>query len=70
MAGSRCGTKGTLLLPRKRHPVRYFSATATGVSQVLTVLPSGANGLGEHWTAALESLDSRATDENVQRYDH
>ena len=30
-AGSRCGTKGTLLLPRRHHPVRYFSATATGV---------------------------------------
>ena len=28
--------------------------------------PSGANGLGEHWTAILEPLDSRAEDEGDQ----
>ena len=35
-----------------------------GRSPTAPVLPSGANGLGEHWTATLEPLDSRATDEN------
>ena len=30
------------------------------------VPPSGANGLGEHWTAILEPLDSRAEDEGNQ----
>ena len=36
------------------------AATLTGCSSP----SSGANGLGQHWTATLEPLDSRATDEN------
>ena len=35
-----------------------------GRSPTAPVMSSGANGLGEHWTATLEPLDSRATDEN------
>ena len=31
-----------------------------GRSVPVPVLPSGAHGLGERWTAALEPLDSRA----------
>ena len=34
-AGSRRGAKATLWLPRRRHPVRHCSATATGVPQLL-----------------------------------
>ena len=30
-AGCRCGMKGASSLPRRRHPVRYSSETATGV---------------------------------------
>ena len=33
------GTKRTSLLPRRHHPVRYFSVTTTGVPQVLLSRP-------------------------------
>ena len=55
--GSRCGTKGTLWLPRRRHPVRYCSATATGVSQLLlschpapTAWANTGQRLSNRWT--------------------
>ena len=56
-AGSRCGTKGTSLLPRRHHPVRYFSETATGVSQLLrschpapTAWANTGQRLANRWT--------------------
>ena len=61
---SGCGTKGTLLLSQEAPPSPVFLRNGHGRFPSLTVLPSGANGLGEHWTAALEPLDSRATNEN------
>ena len=65
-AGCRCGMKGASSLPKRRHPVRYSSETATGIPQPVPVAPSGINGLGERWTAALKPLDSRAEDEQDQ----
>ena len=56
--------EGRIVAAQEAPPVRYFSETATGRSPTAPVLPSGANGLGEHWTATLEPLDSSATDEN------
>ena len=38
-AGCRCGMKGASSLPRRRHPVPYCSATATGVPQVFRSRP-------------------------------
>ena len=56
-AGSRCGTKGASSLPRRRHPVRCFSETATGVLHLFLSCPPtptawGNNGgrASNHWT--------------------
>ena len=56
-AGSPCGMKGASSLPRRRHPVRYFSATATGVPQLLLSRPpaptawtNAGQRLSNHWT--------------------
>ena len=38
-AGCRCGMKGASLLPRRRHPARYFSETATGVPHLFLSHP-------------------------------
>ena len=38
-AGCRCGMKGASSLPRRRHPVPYCSATATGVPEVFRSRP-------------------------------
>ena len=53
----RCGIKGASSLPRRRHPVRYLSATATGVPPRFRSRPSAptvwANAgprLSIHWT--------------------
>ena len=50
-------TKGTLLLPRRHHPVRYFSATATGVPPLLlschpapTAWANTGQRLSNRWT--------------------
>ena len=60
------GLDGRLTVrPRRAHS---GGATESGISpqrpRAAPVMSSGANGLGEHWTATLEPLDSRATDEN------
>ena len=38
-AGCRCGMKGASSLPRRRHPVRYSSETATGVPPLFRSRP-------------------------------
>ena len=43
-----------------------FLRNGHGRSPTAPVLPSGANGLGKHWTSTLEPLDSRAEDENAR----
>ena len=63
-AGCRCGMKDASSLPRRRHPVRYSSETATGGSASVTVPPSGVGGLGERWIETLEPLHSRSEDDN------
>ena len=56
-AGCRCGMKGASSLHTRRHPVRYFSETATGVPHLFLSHPPGptawANAgrrLSSHWT--------------------
>ena len=56
--------EGHIIASQEAPPSPVFLRNGHGRFPSLTVLPSGANGLGEHWTAALEPLDSRATDEN------
>ena len=56
--------EGASSLPRRHHPVPYFSETATGVPQVLLSRHPVPTGLGERWIEALEPLHSRAEDVN------
>ena len=56
--------EGHIIASQEAPPSPVFLRNGHGRFPSLTVLPSGANGLGEHWPAALEPLDSRATDEN------
>ena len=66
------GLAGRLMVRREGHiiasqeapPSPVFLRNGHGRSPTAPVLSSGVNGLGEHWTATLEPLDSRATDEN------
>ena len=51
--------QGRIVAARRRRPVRYFSETAA----TSPLSPSGANGLGERWSATLKPLESRAEDE-------
>ena len=56
--------EGHIIAAQEAPPSPVLLRNGHGRFPTAPVLPSGANGLGEHWTAALESLDSRATDEN------
>ena len=63
-ATCRCGMRGASSLPRRRPPSPVFLRNGHGASASVPVPTSGAHGLGERWTAALEPLDSRAEGEN------
>ena len=63
-AGSRCGHEGHIVAAQEAPPSPVLLRNGHGRSPTAPVLSSGPNGLGEHWTATLEPLDSRATDEN------
>ena len=56
--------EGHIVAAQETPPSPVLLRNGHGRSPTAPVLPSGANGLGEHWTATLEPLDSRATDEN------
>ena len=56
--------EGHIIAAQEAPPSPVLLRNGHGRFPTAPVLPSGANGLGEHWTAALEPLDSRATDEN------
>ena len=56
--------EGRIVAAQEAPPSPVFLRNGHGRSPTAPVLPSGANGLGEHWTATLELLHSRATDEN------
>ena len=56
--------EGHIIAAQEAPPSPVLLRNGHGRSPTAPALPSGANGLGEHWTATLEPLDSRATDEN------
>ena len=56
--------EGHIIASQEAPPSPVLLRNGHGRSPTAPVLSSGANGLGEHWTATLEPLDSRATDEN------
>ena len=56
--------EGHILAAQDAPPSPVLVLNGHGRSPTAPVLPSGANGLGERWTATLEPLHSRATDEN------
>ena len=58
------GHEGHIVAAQEAPPSSVLLRNGHGRSPTAPVLSSGANGLGEHWTATLEPLDSRATDEN------
>ena len=55
--------EGRIVLPQETPPSPVFLRTGHGRSAPVPVPPSGAHGLGELWTAALEKLDSRVENE-------
>ena len=57
---------GRIIASQEAPPSPVFLRNSHGHSASVPVPPSGANGLGEHWTAILEPLDSRAEDEGDQ----
>ena len=58
--------EGRILAAQEAPPSPVFLRDGHGRSAPVPVPPSGANGLGERWTAALEPLDSRAEEEKDQ----
>ena len=56
--------EGCILAAQDALPSPVLLRNGLGRSPTAPVLPSGAAGLGERWTATLEPLHSRATDEN------
>ena len=56
--------EGRIVATQEAPPSPVFLRNGHGRSPTAPVLPSGANGLCERWTATLEPLDSSATDEN------
>ena len=58
--------EGGITSSQEAPPSPVFLRNSHGHSASVPVPPSGANGLGEHWTAILEPLDSRAEDEGNQ----
>ena len=63
--------EGRIIATQEAPPSPVFLRTGHGASASVPVPTSGAHGLGERWTAALEPLDSRAEGENGRgMYDH
>ena len=58
--------EGRIVPAHEAPPSPVFLRNGSGRSTPVPVPPSGANGLGERWTATLEPLDSRAEEERVQ----
>ena len=58
--------EGRIVLAQEAPPSPVFLRDRHERSAPVPVPSSGANGLGERWTAALEPLDSRAEDERDQ----
>ena len=56
--------EGHIISDQEAPPSPVLLRNGHGRFPTAPVMSSGANGLGEHWTATLEPLDSRATDEN------
>ena len=55
--------EGRILAAQEAPPSPVFLRNGHGGSESAPVPPSRANGLGQRWTAALETLDSRAEDQ-------
>ena len=58
--------EGRILATQEAPPSPVFLRNGHQRSPTAPVLPSGANGLGEHWTSTLEPLDSRVENEKDQ----
>ena len=58
--------EGRILAAQVAPPSPVFLRNGHERSAPVPVAPSGANGLGERWTAALQPLDSRAAEEKDQ----
>ena len=58
--------EGRIVPAQEAPPSPVFLRNGHSLSATVPVAPSGANGLGERWTAALKPLDSRAEDEQDQ----
>ncbi len=58
--------EGRIVAAQEAPPSPVFLRNGHGGSASAPVPPSGANGLGERWTATLEPLDSRAEGEKDQ----
>ena len=56
--------EGRILAAQEEPPSPVFLRNGQGASASVTVPPSGVDGLGERWAAALEPLDLRAEGEN------
>ena len=58
--------EGRIVPAQEAPPSPVFLRNGHRLSATVPAAPSGANGLGERWTAALKPLDSRAEDEQDQ----
>ena len=58
--------EGRIVPAQEARPSPIFLRNGHGRSATVPVPTSGANGLGERWTAALKPLDSRAEEEQDQ----
>ena len=58
--------EGRILAAQEAPPSPVFLRNGHERSAPVPVAPSGTNGLGERWTAALQPLDSRAAEEKDQ----
>ena len=58
--------EGRIVAAQEAPPSPVFLRNGHGRSAPVPVLPSGANGLGERWTATLKPLDTRAAEEKDQ----
>ena len=59
--------EGRIIASQEAPPSPVFLRNSHGRLTTVPTPPSGANGLGERWTATLEPLGSRAEDENGPR---
>ena len=58
--------EGRVISAQEAPPSPIFLRNGHGRSTPIPVPPSGANGLGQRWTATLQPLDSRAEEERDQ----